>query len=86
MSVRNGKRLRYPLGVVALVVGIGLLQGVLELLVQRAVAGGLPTWLPTLGTTGQTVTAYVLAGNAYTYLLVPAAAFWLGVRYARAAA
>ena len=86
MSVGNQKRLRYPLGVVALVVGIVLLQGVLEILVRRAIADGFPAWLPTVGTTGQTVTAYVLAGNVYTYLLVPAAAFWLGARYARAAA
>jgi hypothetical protein len=84
MSVSRRRRLRYPLGVAALVVGIFVLQGALNVVARQAVADGLPAWLPTVGTAGQTVTAYVLAGNAYTYLLVPAAAFWLGVRYATA--
>lgn len=82
MSVRNTRRLRYPLALVALVVGIFVLQGALDIVVQRAVESGFPAWLPTFGSIGQTVVAYTMLGSAYTYLLVPAAAFWLGVRYA----
>ncbi|QKY19737.1 hypothetical protein B4589_004830 [Halolamina sp. CBA1230] len=82
MSVSNHRRLRYPLGVVALVVGIFALDVALGVLVDSAVASGFPGWLPTFGTVGETVVAYSLLGNAYTYLFVPAAAFWLGVRYA----
>ncbi|WP_435115100.1 hypothetical protein [Halolamina sp. C58] len=83
MSVRNSRRLRYPLGLVALVVGIFALQGALDVVVQRVVESGFPAWLPTFGSPGQTVVTYTMLGSAYTYLLVPAAAFWLGVRYAR---
>jgi hypothetical protein len=83
MSLSGRRRLRYPVGVAALVVGIFVLQGVSTVVARRVVADGLPAWLPTFGTAGQTVTAYVLAGNAYTSLFVPTAAFWLGMRYSR---
>ncbi|GAB7012575.1 hypothetical protein [Halolamina salina] len=82
MSVRDSRRLRYPLALVVLVVGIFALQGALDIVVQRTVESGLPAWLPTFGSVGQTVLTYTMLGSAYTYLLVPAAAFWLGVRYA----
>ncbi|WP_053948531.1 hypothetical protein [Halolamina sediminis] len=82
MSVRNPRRLRYPLALVGLVVGIFALQGVLEIVVQRTVQSGFPAWLPTFGSIGQTVLTYTLLGSAYTYLFVPVAAFWLGIRYA----
>lgn len=84
MALQRSQRLRYPLGVVALVLGIFVLRGALTLLVDNAVESGFPAWLPTFGTLGQTVTVYLYTQNVYAYLLVPAAAFWFGVRYGRA--
>lgn len=84
MALQRSQHLRYPLGVVALVLGIFLLRGTLSALVDTAVESGFPAWLPTFGTLGQTVTVYLYTQNVYAYLLVPAAAFWLGMRYARA--
>jgi hypothetical protein len=83
MSVSNRRRLQYPLGVVALVVGAFAFDAALGVVVDGAVASGFPAWMPTFGSVGETVLAYSMLGNAYAYLLVPAAAFWLGMRYAR---
>ncbi len=84
MSVSNHLRLRYPLSVIALVAGIFVFDAALGVLIDDAVASGFPAWMPTFGSVGETVLAYSILGNAYAYLLVPAAAFWLGMRYARA--
>lgn len=81
--MRIHQRLRYPLGVVALGVGVFALQPVLGLLVYNAVALGFPSWLPTFGPVGRTVTVYLWGQRLFAQLFVPVAAFWLGVRYAR---
>jgi len=84
MALQLSQRLRYPLGVVALVLGIVAVEALLRILLDGAIESGFPAWLPTFGSIGRTFVAYGLLVDAYAYLLVPAAAFWLGVRYARA--
>lgn len=84
MALQASQRLRYPLGVVVLVLGIVVVEAILQVLVRGAVDSGFPAWLPTFGSVGQTVVAYSWLVNAYAYLLVPAAAFWLGMQYVRA--
>jgi hypothetical protein len=79
------RRVRYPLGVVGLVLVGFLLRGASERFVDAAVSSGLPWWAPTFGTVGQTVTVYLLAVSLFTLVVVPAGAFWLGVEYGRAA-
>lgn len=64
--------------------GIVAVEVVFGMLVRGAVDAGFPAWLPTFGTVGQTVVAYGWLVDAYTYVLVPAAAFWLGMQYVRA--
>ena len=75
---------RYPLGVVALVLGVFALRIAAEVLVTSIVEGG--SWLPTLGTVGQTVSLVLLAVNVVAFVGVPAAAFYLGHRHGRATA
>lgn len=84
MAPQLGRRLRYPLGVVALVLGIVLVEILFGMFVRGAVDAESSVWLPTFGSIGQTVVVYSWVVNVYAYLLVPAAAFWLGMRYARA--
>ena len=83
MSVRDHHQLHYPLGLAALVVGIFVLQGVLNVFIDGAVESGFPVWMPTFGTVGRTVMVYLYGQTLYAHVLVPAAAFWLGMRYAR---
>lgn len=83
MALQRSQRIRYPLVVVALVLGIFVLRGALTVLVDTGVESGFPAWLPTFGNVGQTVMVYLYVVNGYAYLLVPAVAFWLGLRYER---
>lgn len=76
-------RLRYPLGVAGLVLATVLLRGAVERLFRQAVETGFPVWLPTFGPVGRTVLVYQWLMTAFSLLVVPAAAFWLGVRYGR---
>ncbi|WP_255195086.1 hypothetical protein [Halorarius litoreus] len=75
---------RYPLGVVALVLAVFALRIAAEALVTGFVEGR--SWLPTVGTVGQTVSLLLLAVNVVAFLVVPAAAFYLGHRHGRATA
>ncbi|UIP00584.1 hypothetical protein Hbl1158_04270 [Halobaculum sp. CBA1158] len=83
MSVRTpAGRIRYPLALLAVVVGVLLLESLLEVTLNRYVETG-SMWLPTIGTFGETVSAYLLAVNLLSTFAIPAVAFYLGVRYAR---
>ena len=83
MALQVRRRLRYPLGVVVLVLGIAVVEAAFGLLARGAVNSGFPAWLPTFGAVGRTVVVYGFLADAYTFLLVPAAAFWLGMQYVR---
>lgn len=83
MSVRNpAGRIRYPLALLAVVVGVLLFEFLAEVTLNSYVETG-STWLPTIGTVGRTMTAYLLALSLLSTFVVPAVAFYLGVRYAR---
>ncbi|WP_348612497.1 hypothetical protein [Halobaculum rarum] len=85
MSVLNDdRRLRYPLGVVALVLAGYLLRATVGVVIDAYIETGA-TWLPTLGSIGQTVSVYLLVVNLLLTAVVPAVAFYFGVRYARSA-
>ncbi len=85
MSLRNpAGRIRYPLALLAVVVGVLLLEFLAEVTLNRYVETG-STWLPTVGTIGETATAYLLPLSILSTFVVPAVAFYLGVRYARSA-
>jgi uncharacterized membrane protein YhaH (DUF805 family) len=86
MSVeRQIRPLRYLLAAVALVLFAVLLRVGVERLID-ALAAGSASWLPTVGTTGQTVAVYALAANLCLFVLLPAGIFWLGIRYGRTSA
>ena len=81
MSVRNQPRdIRYPLGVVGLILAAFVLRVGLQSLIST-LTGGSVSWIPMFGTIGETVTIYSLAVTLFTLVLVPVAAFWLGKRY-----
>ncbi|MFC7136312.1 hypothetical protein [Halobaculum litoreum] len=85
MSVGTpARRLRYPLALVAVVAGLLLLEYLLEVTLTGYAATGT-TWLPTVGTIGQTMVAYTLPVSLLATFGVPVVAFVFGVRYARAA-
>lgn len=74
------QRHRYLLVAAALVVSTFALRAV----VFGLVVGDPPGWLPTFESPTETVAAYSRTLQFYGELFVPAAAFWLGIRYARA--
>jgi len=85
MSLRNpAGRIRYPLALLAVVVGVLLVEFLAEVTLNRYVETG-STWLPTVGTVGETATAYLLPLSILSTFVVPTVAFYLGVRYARSA-
>jgi len=85
MSVRNpAGRIRYPLALLAVVLGVLAAQFLVESTLNGYVETG-SMWLPTVGTIGQTATAYLLPLSLLSTFVVPAVAFSLGVRYARSA-
>lgn len=74
----NTSRIKYPVGVVALVVGTFVLRFVTDVVVSRLVDGSSVGWLPMFGSIGQTVTVYMLVTSAFAFVVVPAGAFYLG--------
>ncbi|WP_277554349.1 hypothetical protein [Halobaculum limi] len=82
-SLVRSAHVRYPLALVALVVGVVLLRGVANAAVSSVVDSGVPAWLPAFGTIGQTVSVYLLALNIALIVGVPAAAYLLGYRHGR---
>lgn len=74
--------LKYPLGVVGLVLASFLSRAVVTRFVDAVVAGSDP-WLPTFGSIGRTVALYSLGVQFFALVLVPAGAFWLGAQYGR---
>ncbi|SDL99934.1 hypothetical protein SAMN04487949_0447 [Halogranum gelatinilyticum] len=72
--------LRYPLGVVGLVAVGFLLRAALRPIFERVTAGSA-TWLPMFGTVAQTVVVYSRVVTLFAAVLVPVAAFWLGMQY-----
>ncbi len=81
MSTNNRSHdIRYPLGVVGLILLAFLLRAGLSSLVDTLVAGS-PSWVPVFGTIGQTVTIYSWGVSLFAFVLVPIVAFWLGKRY-----
>lgn len=78
----RSRDVRYPLGVVGLVLVTFLLRGALDSFVETLAAGSAP-WLPMVGTPGQTVLVYSWGVSLFAFVLVPVAAFWLGTQYGR---
>jgi hypothetical protein len=81
---RQLRRYRFLLAAVAVVLAAAFLRVGTSHLVSAVVSGDAPGWLPRFGSVGRTVTNYLLAAQAVVVLVVPAAAFWLGSRHARA--
>lgn len=77
-------RIRYLLALLGIVVVVLLLEFFLEVTLNSYVESGT-TWLPTVGTIGETMSAYLLVANLLSTFGIPAVAFYLGVRYARSA-
>ncbi len=82
--MRDDVRRLAPLAGLALVVVGGY---ALRALVRSAVVaqtkrtGTLPSVLPAFGTTGETVTVYLLGASLVSYVAIPAVAFALGYRF-----
>ncbi|MGB9987386.1 hypothetical protein [Salarchaeum japonicum] len=83
MSIRNrASTLRFPVGVAALIVAAFLLDAGTQWLADSIVAG-TGSWIPRVGTVGQTVLLYSSAATLFAFVVVPVAAFWLGTKYGR---
>ncbi|WP_435097653.1 hypothetical protein [Halarchaeum sp. P4] len=80
---RHTAGLRYPLGVVALVVAALLLHVAVGQFVATTAITGFPMWLPIAGSLGETVLVYEWGVMRFGFALVPAGAFWLGAQYER---
>ena len=86
--MRDDVRRLAPLAGLALLVVGGY---ALRALVRSAVVAGtkrtgtLPSVLPAFGTTGETVTVYLLGVSLVSYVAIPAVAFALGFRFRKAA-
>lgn len=86
VSLRRESPLRRPVAVLvtllALVVGGEVLLK-LAFSGLRDGSGGVPWWLPQLGSVGETVVVYLLIMDVITFILVPTALLWLGYTYGR---
>ena len=81
MSTQNrSQRIQYPIGVVGLIIVAFVLRAGVAQFVDTLVSGSA-TWLPMFGTVGQTVVIYSFGVMLFTFVLVPVAVFWLGMRY-----
>lgn len=81
MSTKTPKRThRYPLGLGVLVLVAVLLSVGVEWLGNAMVANSA-SWVPMIGTPGQTILVYNLIVTLFTLILVPSGAFWLGMQY-----
>ena len=81
MSTETRSRdVRYPLGVVGLIIVAFLLRAGFGLLADMLVAGSV-SWVPRFGTIGQTVVVYSWRVSLFAFVFVPVVAFWLGKRY-----
>ncbi|MDS0296577.1 hypothetical protein [Halogeometricum luteum] len=81
MSTRNQySDLRYPLGVVGLIIVSFFLRAGIRRIIDGIVADSV-SWVPLFGTVGQTVLIYSWAVSLFAFVLVPIVAFWLGMRY-----
>lgn len=81
MSVRNQSRnIRFPISVVGLIIIAFVLDIGVEWLTD-AIVSGTPSWIPTLGTVGQTIVILNLVVTLFAIVFVPVAAFWLGKKY-----
>jgi hypothetical protein len=72
--------IRYPLGVVGLILITFFLRAGLRRIIDGLVADSV-SWVPLFGSVGQTVLIYSWAVSLFAFVLVPIAAFWLGTRY-----
>lgn len=83
MSLRNQtSHLRFPAGVGALILAAFLLDAGVPWLADAIVAG-TASWIPTVGTVGQTVLLYSTAATVFAFVVVPITAFWIGTKYER---
>jgi hypothetical protein len=86
--MRNDVRRFGPLvGFALLVVGGYALRALVRSAVvgEMSRTGTLPWLLPEFGTTGETVTVYLLGVSLVSYVAIPAVAFALGYRFRRTA-
>ncbi|MDS0294897.1 hypothetical protein [Halogeometricum luteum] len=72
--------LRYPLGVVGLIIVSLFLRAGIRRIVDGLVTDSV-SWVPLFGTVGRTVLIYSWAVSLFAFVLVPIVAFWFGTRY-----
>jgi len=83
-SLRDDPSLRHPAVAFILLLTVVLLgERVLAGAFANISGSGLPGWLPQFGTTGQTVTYYLLAFDVLQFIALPVTLLWLAYAYGR---
>ncbi|WP_227262020.1 hypothetical protein [Salarchaeum japonicum] len=85
MPMRNQTgKLRFPASVAGLILIAFLLDaGIMWL--SDSIMAGTASWIPTVGTVGQTILLYSSAATLFAFVIVPVMAFWLGKKYGQEA-